>query len=227
MSTLHPLAPRVIALCGFPKSGKSEIQRILHELYGFDARDDSEPLRRAACELYGLSWEQVTTQEGKSSMVEVAGTTKMVRDLLGSLGSAIESLHGTTFLAEKAMAELDLSSGPNGPVPGVTFGSVRLDQPFVYARAGGLVCEVTRPGTFPAGPHDWYDRTPVHVTVSNTGDISDLAKAVRQRLDPFLLEGRALPRRSPQPSSARPASPVQARSDLLPTRPLPSAALSR
>lgn len=64
-------APKLIALCGYPQCGKSKLQEILARRWGAVAQDDARILRDAAKVLYGLDEDQVSTQEGKASEVEV------------------------------------------------------------------------------------------------------------------------------------------------------------
>ena len=78
--------PKIIGICGYPTHGKSTAQRFL-EILGVEARDDAEILRSRVMEEFGLSYEDVTTQEGKLKVVSGIGYKQMtVRQLLGDYG---------------------------------------------------------------------------------------------------------------------------------------------
>src|SRR6476619_5721995 len=86
--------PWLIGICGNPKSGKSEVQNILKEHYGYIPLDDGLALRQIARDHLGLSWEDVSTQEGKARFTEILGKNWQHRDILGTLGEKLEEMFG-------------------------------------------------------------------------------------------------------------------------------------
>ncbi|MCP1540083.1 AAA family ATPase [Methylorubrum extorquens] len=157
--------PRYIALCGNPGSGKSTVQEILRANYGVEPVDDGFALRKIAVEQFGLTWDQVMTQEGKRETVTVAGKAWIVRDLLGQLGNRIEDLlgpHGIPFLSERQVADK----------PGCfSFGSVRRDQGRFYQDRGGVVIGVRSPKAGPSEfEFDRFDEACVDLWIDNDGE---------------------------------------------------------
>jgi hypothetical protein len=63
-----PKLPRYVALCGNPKSGKTEVQRILLENYTVQPVDDGFILRDIAMRHMGAKPADVETQEGKTGL---------------------------------------------------------------------------------------------------------------------------------------------------------------
>lgn len=179
----------VIALCGYPRSGKSEVQGIISDVYGHRCVDDSRPLRDATKTLYGLDEYHVATQDGKSRKVAVGDTRKTVREVMGELGVFLEERDPFHLprLALKTCREQD----PEGRF---VFSSVRRNQnTFLKTQINALVVEVTRPGTTPADVFDEYDRAPIDLTIENIRDTEHPAeslRALRERvisaLDPVL-----------------------------------------
>lgn len=182
--------PKLIALCGPPKAGKSTVQKILHETYGIEPHDDARLLRQTAMRVYGFTWEQVSTQEGKASIVEIAGKRADVRHFMGELGLAIERIHGSNFFPWRELEHLKSVYGPNferGPI--LSFGSARLEQPRFFRENGALVIEVLCDKVQASrNPYDVYDGSPAHIVIRNPGTTPrELAFLVREQLDPWLL----------------------------------------
>lgn len=179
-----------IALCGYPKAGKSEVQAVISQLYGFTPIDDSAPLRSAACCLYGLTDWHVSTQEGKSSLITVGGRQRIVRDLLGELGAYLEK--DDEFHLPRLAVQTSLARNPQGRF---VFGSVRQNQARFFKETGkAIVIEVVRPGGVAVGHYDHYDRASIDATIKNAFDPDDrpgsrraLEAHVRTLLDPILL----------------------------------------
>ena len=178
-----------IALCGYPKAGKSKVQALIAEMYGYHPVDDSAALREGAMKLYGLSEWHVQTQEGKASTIRVGDKAICVRALMGNLGKYLEAddpYHFPRLAAEQCLAR--------DPCGKFVFGSGRMDQgAFLKRTHGALVVEVRREGTGPVGDFDIYDRNAVDITIPNTPDISQprrseaaLRRILHDRLDPIL-----------------------------------------
>lgn len=160
---------KIIGICGYPKHGKSTAQGFL-ERFGVRAIDDSLPLRLLTMERYGLSLEDVTTQEGKAKLVARRdyGDIVQVRQAIGDLGKEYEYEHGPNYWIERAIEAID------GDSP-VSFGSVRMSQGHAIRAAGGMVIEIFDPRR-PTSPHDFdqYDRDAVDARILNNWNLDAL-----------------------------------------------------
>jgi hypothetical protein len=187
--------PRYIALCGYPTAGKSEVQKIISKLYGFDAVDDSASLRDAGKLLYNLTDWHVTTQEGKATVISVGHHRMTVRKALGELGKFLEA-SDPFHLPRLAIAKAEISK-PNGRF---VFASVRRNQPLFFRDTGkALIIEVTRKGTVARNDFDEYDRTCLDLSIENIYDKGDpqgsyarLEARVAEMLDPVLFRENSL-----------------------------------
>lgn len=172
--------PKIIGIVGFPTHGKSTAQRFLSSL-GVEARDDGDILRTKVAEQFGLTWEDVTTQEGKLKVVPgIDGEPTTIRKLLGDYGKVLEARHGENIIAEEAIKKLLADRMRERSTKPASFGSVRKSQPSAYKNAGGFIMEVLDPRK-PVQPlHDFdeFDRDDVDVTVMNDGSEADLALRV-------------------------------------------------
>lgn len=166
--------PLMVGINGFPTHGKSTAQRFL-SLLGVEARDDAQDLREGAMKEFDLTYEQVTTQEGKLQLVEAFGTTMTVRQALGDYGQVYEREFGPNYWVEKAVDRLRAERVQHP----VSFGSLRRSQASVIKDNGGFVIEILDPRK-PVSKHafDEYDRDYVDFQVINDGTLLDLATRV-------------------------------------------------
>jgi hypothetical protein len=159
--------PHIIAICGYPGAGKTEVQKILAEV-GVQFADDGFPMRDFAMRHLGLTHNDVYTQEGKTDVSEIAGAYWQNRKILGELGNKFEELFGPhimPFMATRKLIE----------VASYSFGSVRRDQGAFYKNLGGVVIGVTRPGVGPSGNEfDEFDHAIVDYWIRNDGSLDDL-----------------------------------------------------
>lgn len=172
---------RFFLICGAPTAGKSEVQRLLTKLFGVEPIDDAAPIRQAAKLLYGLSEEDVSTQKGKSKIVQIGQREVEVRTLLGELGAHVEKddpLFKPRRARERVLREM--------PGKKVSFGSVRLNQASLFTPSERLVIEVTRPGVVSQNAFDGYDREFVDFTIENRFDPANKL-ASREALQANLL----------------------------------------
>jgi hypothetical protein len=162
--------PHLIALCGFPKAGKSEVQRILSERYGVHPVDDGYALREFAQKHLGLSHDDVYTQEGKARHTVINGRTWQNRDILGSVGKQLEDLFGDHIMPWMATRNLD-------PNQAYSFGSVRKTQGYFFKKLGGLVIAVNNP-IAKASPFafDAFDEAAVDIWIENDGQARQLSR---------------------------------------------------
>lgn len=164
----------LIALCGAPKAGKSEVQTYLRDAYGVVPVDDGYPLRDFATRHLGLGWDDVSSQAGKARTVTLpGGRVCTVREVLGEFGNKIEEL-----LGPDAIPEMALHKTRHVQAPGLSFGSARRKQGSVFKRAGGIVVEIRRPGAEIVHDFDWYDPTLVDLTINNDADLATLRARV-------------------------------------------------
>lgn len=172
---------KIIGICGHPQHGKSTAQRFL-EPFGVQAVDDSEPLRRLTMERYGLTWDDVSTQDGKAKLVSRPdyGDTVTVRQALGDLGKEYETEHGPNYWMERAIASV-------APGSLVSFGSVRMGQAHAIRAAGGWVIAIRDPRR-PNSKHDFdqYDLNAVDRYVLNDHDLWQLEHRVVEACAEYL-----------------------------------------
>lgn len=157
--------PSLIALCGNPKAGKSQVQLILEKDFGYQAVDDGAVIRDFATRWLGLTHDQVHTQAGKLETFELLGRTWEVREFLGVYGNAIESMFGPWGIPYLATRGLD-------PAKRYSFGSVRRDQGKFYKQLGGLVIGVRNPLAGPS-PYEFdrFDESLVDIWIENDAQV--------------------------------------------------------
>lgn len=168
--------PPIIGICGFPTHGKTTVQGFL-ELIGVEARDDGDILRKKVAEEFDLSWEDVSTQEGKAKkIIGLDGQPTTIRKLLGDYGKVLEAKHGINYIAKEAIRVLSEERKASKSIQAASFGSIRMNQPAAYKEAGGFIIEVLNPnGPLPVYDFDHFDRDYVDVQIINDGNLSDLA----------------------------------------------------
>jgi hypothetical protein len=171
------LSRNLIGFVGQPGHGKSTAIRVAQRLFGAVAFDTGAPLRRGCMDRYGLSWNDVFTQEGKLRMVRrpERGDVVTVRQALGDFGKEIEATSPdkniwTTIAVDDALQTL---------FPLIVFDSVRMGQGEVIQRAGGFVIEIVDPRK-PSSSHDFdqYDPRFVNCRVTNNGSIEKFEQDV-------------------------------------------------
>lgn len=162
--------PRLIAICGRPGSGKSEVQKILAQ-HGYQPVDDGACVRDFAVRHLGLTVDQVSTPDGKREVIDIADRKWVSRKVLGELARAIEGLFGEFAMPWIATRSLG---------PGMySFGSVRMRQAAFYKQLGGLVIGVRRAGVEPTGnTWDEFDESLVDIWIENNGSLQGLRAAV-------------------------------------------------
>lgn len=164
--------PRFIAICGNPKSGKTEVQNILQEVYGVTPVDDGRVIRRFAIDYLGLTEDDVYTQAGKAGFVDILGKNWQVRDILGSYGNQLEAMFG-----KHVMPMLGTRTLPEGG--NYSFGSVRRDQGLFYQKAGGIVIWV-KDATVGPSPYEFdsFDTSIVDFVLNNDSRSLGLSREV-------------------------------------------------
>ena len=180
----------IVALCGHPTSGKTEVQKILAKTWGIEPVDDGYCLRDFAMRHMGALREHVYSQDGKASLAYMndepvldarTGEHMQWRHVLGRIGWQFEELFGQDFIPATAVA--GLKSGK-----AYSFGSVRRQQGFFYKKRGGLVVGVRAPWAGPSGnDFDAFDEGAVDIWINNDRkDLAELQEKVRSLLSPIL-----------------------------------------
>jgi len=98
---------KIIAICGFKRSGKSTISKYLCEEHGYSFQSFATPLKRAGLEL-GLTLDETCTAK-KDEPCELLGG-KSPRSMWNALGGMLAQHYGEGFLAK--MWEKDMGLHP-------------------------------------------------------------------------------------------------------------------
>jgi hypothetical protein len=183
---------KLIALCGAPGAGKSEVQQYLRKHFNVMSVDDGSPLRDFAMRHLGLTATDVMTQDGKAALRHFPGGRYMtVREALGELGNRIEDLFGPDAIPAMALAN-GLKTARAGGWNALCFGSVRRQQGRFYKSHGALVVEIKRPGHEPVNEFDHYDASMADFTINNDSSVEALHERIEfhfgqrlERLDAF------------------------------------------
>lgn len=173
--------PKLIALCGQPGSGKSTIQEILERRLNLKAFDDGYVIRHHCMELFGLSYDDVFTQNGKKRHTNIQGKSWENRKILGEYGAMLEHTFGRNTVPSWAVqAALRNWSVDQHNFQGYSFGSVRRGQGEVYRNKGGIVVEIVRPDIeHSENIWDNYDQQWVSHTFTNDAEtITELEQDV-------------------------------------------------
>jgi hypothetical protein len=177
---------KMIALCGAPGAGKSEVQQYLRKHYDVMAADDGHPLRDFAMRHLGLSHADVYTQEGKARTAVFPGGKSMeVRKALGELGNAIEALFGPEAIPEMA-AKRALAQAKASGWKAVCFGSVRRDQGKLFKAYGAKIVEIRRPGYLIVNEFDRYDASLADAVINNDSSLAALHERIEFTFKPWL-----------------------------------------
>jgi hypothetical protein len=157
------MPPKIIALCGNPTSGKTIASEIIHEIYGHEVADDGRPLRMIAIDYFGLTHDQVFTQEGKLETVVINGREWTVREILGEIGNAFEEKFGGDIIPI-----MSHNARPKGALS--VFGSVRREQGLYWRNQGALVLEIRNPLAGESRyEFDTYNEKHAHAVIQNDG----------------------------------------------------------
>lgn len=171
--------PILIALCGWPGSGKTEVQKFLTKDFGVVPIDDGGPLRHIAMDHFGLSHDDCYTQEGKTRFTDINGASWENRKILGEIGKALESKFGEfimPWMATRALA----------PGMAYSFGSCRRTNGFFYKGQGGIVLEVTGRGEDTGNDFDRWAPEAVTHRIDNSGSLEELRYRVHHLFGPLL-----------------------------------------
>lgn len=164
------LIPHLVGLCGNPKSGKSEVQKILNKRFGVIPIDDGEVLRQFCIDYLGLSYDDVYSQEGKARYTEILHRNWQNRELLGELGNRLEEMFGNFIMPF-------IATRPLNDKYSYSFGSVRKNQGLFYKERGGLIIGVRNPLALPSGHQfDLFDEDIVDFWIDNDAQARGLSR---------------------------------------------------
>lgn len=159
--------PTFIALVGHPTCGKTTAAELLGELYGCKILDTGMVLREFCVRHLGLDWDQVMTQEGKKSFVDICGKDWQVRKILGDLGQKLEDLFGEEIMPYIAHQSV-IDEIENGEPCSYVDPSCRKTQNHYWKRQGGLVIGINNPLAGPSQyAFDAFDPEPVDFWIEN------------------------------------------------------------
>lgn len=157
--------PRLVGICGNPESGKSLVQLMMNQMFGYQMIDDGEVLRKFMMENFDLNWEDVYTKEGKAKFTDVLGKSWQNRDMLGTLGKHLEDMFGEHIMPYLATKNLPVNDSDR-----FSLGSVRKTQGQFLLDRGGVVLEIVNPDAPPSGfDFDVYDKSVITVSILNDG----------------------------------------------------------
>lgn len=173
--------PQFIAFCGHPGCGKTTAAEILVETFNCKILDTGMPLREIAVRHLGLDWDQVMTQEGKASFVDINGIGWQVRKILGDLGKKFEDLFGEEIMPfmshQSVMDEIE-----NGEQTTYIDPSCRKVQGHYWKRNGGIVIGIRNPLTHPSiYEFDAFDEAAVDFWIDNDGLAKGMSKEEAMR----------------------------------------------
>lgn len=164
-----PREVKHVALCGWPKCGKSTIAEMLVDEFGGAVIDDGLVLRQALPILTGIDPADPFSQEGKSRVYQIGNRQEEVRKGLGELGNWLEDRYGEEILALRAMEMAPaIARAQNATANFFVYPSVRKSQGLAYKRAGGIVIQIDNPLAVPSeNAFDRWDASCVDLTITN------------------------------------------------------------
>lgn len=164
---------QIIGFCGHPQHGKTTAQNYLKREFGVTKLDDSHELRVLSMYAFGLTEEEVTSQEGKSSLIPAYGKIITVREAMGLLGKEYETKYGDNYWIERAIQNMTI----DGPV---SFGSIRMSQGRAVKDAGGIVVCINDSRKMNSdNDFDQFDLDLIDYTVHNSGSIEQFELALQ------------------------------------------------
>lgn len=160
---------RLIGLCGYARSGKDEVAKILSAERGFTRVAFADALREVAYLADPHFLRPLVDAYGW----EAAKKEPKVREFLQDLGVAVRTVLGPSTWVDVAL---------HSPHPYTVVSDVRFPNEAAAIRErGGQIWRVTRPGTGPVNAHESETALDSDVpdrVIRNTGTLDDLRREV-------------------------------------------------
>ena len=173
-----------IAICGAPGAGKSTVQKILYDEFSVHPVDDGRILRDIAIQSFGLTEEQVTSEQGKNSYIEFLNQKWQIRQILGEIGKSLENIFSEHIIPHLTIQKHCVNEKHN-----YSFGSVRRSQPQYFNKIGGIVIEVIRKGCTPKYDFDEYTGK-IDFTIINNGTLEELKQQINNIFHKISTRGK-------------------------------------
>lgn len=172
----------IIALCGAPGAGKTEVAEILSRNHYFKVVDDSKAIKLLTADYHDIPLSRFICPIQKDVPLERLGG-KTPRQAAGDFGLFLEKEVNPNF--SQIMALKQMKPGGRYVVP-----SVRMNQPEWWRLRFAAVIEVVRPGkSITNKDYDWYSGLAVHHTIWNNGTLKDLEEKVTGAIDRCVADG--------------------------------------
>lgn len=180
---------QILALCGYPKSGKDTIAQMLVTEYGFERLAFADPMRDS---LYSLNpWVLYNEQFWRlAKLIDEVGwdeakTSIEVRELLQKMGSECgRDIHGKDCWV-KILEKKMLANDKPKVITDLRF----ANEAAMLDRHLAFVMHISRPGHGPVNNHssEKLDYTRVsHGCVNNNGNINNLLETFRAFTNDFV-----------------------------------------
>ena len=158
-----------------PRSGKTEVKKILEEVYGFYTLDTKQVLREMAAKLTGLSPDDFITQEQKQTLFE--GVER--RKIMGEIGNVAEKLWGDSYMIERELKNPAFYEGKR-----IVVDALRKEQPRDFP---GYVFQVISNRAIDTGNSfdDFYKGRNDGIII-NDGSLDDLRDTVERAIRKYL-----------------------------------------
>lgn len=167
----------IIGLCGKPQAGKTEVRKMLESKFGFAPVCSKSVLYAISALVTGLPVEDFYRTDRKNELYR--GQTH--RQITGKLGNAIEGMFGDSFLVDRALEPvMTLQTDFRQYRYNWVLDSLRKEQTVGFP---GFVVEVVSERSIETGnSFDEYNRSKIHYTIPNHGDLNLLERHVETML---------------------------------------------
>lgn len=172
--------PEIIGLCGYARSGKDEVAKVLKELGGYERISFADPIRSA---IYTLN--PMITENGLriQNLVDTLGWEHVkvqyteIRRLLQIFGTEVaREQWSDSFWVDLAFSKME--DDGKYVITDVRF----PNEAAAVAAHGGELWRISRPGVGPVNNHasdNFIEQIDVMVVIENDGTLEDLAADVR------------------------------------------------
>lgn len=145
-----------IAISGKKGSGKDSVGRMLEEQHGYTVVHLANPLKRATCELFSFTFDQVIDQRLKETVDPRWGFTP--RSALENMGTAMRRVYGNDIFVRLFFAACDAKQKQSAEKLKFVCCDLRYpDEAIAFQSRGWKIMRIERPRVYdPAWerPHD-------------------------------------------------------------------------